>query len=121
MTVISLVQSNIVRSRSSVYKREISQKNKVRSFLAVLLILFIVAIIFFYVLQINSIAAKGYKIRGLKNQLNELKDINKVLQVNISNLKSINVLQSKTESFNMIEAKNIEYVNISPTNVVVAK
>lgn len=121
MTVISLVQSNIVRSRSSIYKREVSQKNKARSFLAVLLVLFIVTVIFFYVLQVNSTAAGGYRIKSLKKQINELEDKNKTLQVNISNLKSINVLQSKTEKFNMIEARNIEYVNVSPTNVVVAK
>lgn len=121
MTVISLVQSNIVRSHSSIHKEEISHKKKTRRLLAIVLISLIVIALLFYVFQVNSTAAKGYKIRGLKKRIDTLKDRNKVLQVNISNLKSIGNLQSKTETFNMTEAQSIEYVTLPPASVVVAK
>lgn len=121
MTVISLAQSHIIRHRSSAFKKEAFQKNKVRKFLAILLIFFIVATIFFYILQVNTIAAKGYKIRGLKKRIDELQNKNKLLQVNVSNLKSIHVLQSKTESFDMVKAQSVEYVDLPTTSVVAAK
>jgi len=121
MTVISLVQSNIIRRGSSVHKERIFQKNKARKFLAILLIFFIISICFFYILQVNSLAAKSYKIRSLKKEINGLGEKNKALQVDISNLKSINVLQSKTQDFNMVKAQNIEYVTLPSDSVVAAK
>lgn len=121
MTVISLVQSNIIHRHSSVYKEKSSQKKKARRFLAMVLIGCIIIVASLYILQVNSIAAKGYKIRDLKKQINELKDRNKAFQVNISNLKSIDNLQSKTETFNMVKAQDIEYVTLPPASVVVAK
>lgn len=121
MTVISLVQSNIIRQRSSAYKERIFQKNKARKFLAILLIFLIVSFCFLYILQVNSLAAKSYKIRDFKKEISGLGEKNKALQVNISNLKSINVLQSKTRDFNMVEAQNIEYVVLPLDSVVAAK
>lgn len=121
MTVISLVQSNIIHRCSSAYKERIFQKNKARKFLAILLIFFIISICFLYILQVNSLAAKSYKIRSFKKEINGLGEKNKALQVDISNLKSINVLQSKTQDFNMVKAQNIEYVTLSSDSVVAAK
>lgn len=121
MTVTSLAQSHIIRSRSSVFKKEDSRKNKTRKFLAVLLIFFIVSIVFFYILQVNTIAAKGYKIRTLNKRIDELQNKNKALQVSVSNLKSIHVLQSKTESFDMVKAQSIDYVDLPTASVVAAK
>lgn len=121
MTVISLAQSNIIRSRSSAYKKEINQKQKTRKFLAIILIFCIIISVFFYVFQTNSIAAKGYKIRSFKKQIRELGDKNKALQVNTSNLKSINILQSKTEDLDMVRAESIEYVTLPLSGVVIAK
>jgi cell division protein FtsB len=121
MTVISLIQSNIIHRRSSAHKELTSQKDKARRFLAILLIFSLFLILFLYVLQVNNIAADGYKIRGLKERIEALENRNKILQVNISNLKSIGVLQSKTESFNMVKAQTIEYVTLPLPGVVVAK
>jgi len=121
MTVIGLAQSHIIRSQSSLYKEEVSRKNKARRFLAMILIFSIIAVIFLYVLQINSIASSDYKIRDLKKVIGELEDKNKVLQVNISNLKSIESLQSLSKDFNMVKAQNIEYVALPLSGVVLGK
>lgn len=121
MTVISLVQSNIIHRRSSAFKERVFQKNKARKFLAMLLIFSIISICFLYILQVNSLAAKSYKIRDLKKEISGLGEKNKALQVNISNLKSINALQLKTEDFNMVKAQNVEYVTLPSDSVVAAK
>ena len=121
MTVISLVQSNIIHRGSSAYKERVFQKNKARKFLVIFLIFLIISVCFLYILQVNTLAAKSYKIRSLKKEISQLEEKNKILQVNISNLKSINVLQSKTEEFNMVRAQNIEYVTVPSGSVVAAK
>lgn len=117
MTVTSLAHFNIVRTKSSVFKQEASKKIKTKKLLVMFLIFSIGILVILYVLQVNSAATKGYEIRGLKKRINELSDQNRALQVDISNLKSINILQSKTESFNMTEAENIEYVILASPNV----
>jgi hypothetical protein len=117
MTVTSLIQSNIIRAKSSVFKQEASQKTKAIKLLVMFLIFSVAVVGALYILQVTTIATKGYEIRGLKKRIGELEDKNRTLQVGISNLKSINALQSKTESFNMIEAEKIEYVILSSPNV----
>lgn len=121
MTVISLVQSNIVRARSSAYKEKISQKNKARRLLAIVLVACIVLALFIYIFQVNSLASKGYKINGLKKKVEQLEDENKNLRIEISNLKSVNALEAKTKDFNMVKAQDIEYVILPPASVVVVK
>lgn len=116
MTVISLAHVNIVRSQVS-NRREESSKIKTKKLLVMLLIVSILVVGLFYIVQANSITTEGYKIRTLRKELAELEDKNKVLQINISDLKSINVLQSKTESFGMIKAQNIEYLAMPLANV----
>jgi cell division protein FtsB len=121
VTVISLVQSNIIDRRSSTYKEAVLQKNKAKKFLALILIFSTIVLTFLYILQVSNIASKDYEIRSLKKQKAELEDKNRDLQVNISNLKSINALQSKTEGFDMVKAQSIDYVTLPATSVVVAE
>lgn len=120
MTVISLAHQNISRSCSA-YKKEICKKNKIRAILAMVLIFGAAAVIFLYVLQTNIIASSGYKINELRKQFYNLEENNRALQINISNLKSINNIQLKAKDFNMIQAQDIEYVALLPDSGVAAK
>jgi len=74
-----------------------------------------------YVLQANNITSLGYKIKALTKQVNELENQNKTFQITISDLKSINVLQAKTESFGMTTVQEVEYLAIPPTGVATLK
>ena len=116
MTVISLVQSNIIRSQSSVYK-DVSQKIQTKKLLVLVLIFATLISGLFYVLQVNSIATKGFEITALRKQINDSEDKNKTLQISVSDLKSIYVLQLKSESFGMIKAESIDYLALPPANV----
>lgn len=122
MTVISLAHSNILRTQSSIYGGA-SRVGKAKKLLVAFLIILIVVCGFLYILQTNSSTAKGYKIRELKNQFNELGETSKSFQITISNLKSINFLQSKTEGLKMVQAKvqGIEYLAFPSINAVAAK
>jgi len=121
MTVISLVHSNIVRSQSSAYREGTIAKSKSKKLLVIVLISAILICGLIYVLGVNSITTSGYKIRTLRKQMAELEGLNKNLQVTISDLKSMNVLESKTVNFGMIKAQNIEYLALPAANAVTLK
>ena len=122
MTVISIAHANIVRSKS-IYKGGTSAQVKTRKFLAIFLIFAIVALGFLYVMQSNSGTAKGYKIRTLKNQLSNLEKINEQYQIDISNMKSINFLQTQAGGMNMVSVQpgGIEYLALPSVNVAAAQ
>jgi hypothetical protein len=122
MTVISLAHASIARTQPSAYKGTV-RAHKAKRLLAILLIFSIVICGFLYVLQTNAGTAKGYEIRTLKKQFGEANEINKDFQIAVSNLKSMNFLQSKTEELKMVQAQvqGIEYLAFPSVNVVAAK
>jgi hypothetical protein len=120
MTVISLAHSNIIRLQAHASCRN-PGKVKAKKLLVMFLIFAIGLFGLTYVLQVNNITGNGYKIKSLKNQLNELDEQNKVLQISISDLKSINALQTKSESFGMTKAQEVEYLAIPPVDVAITR
>jgi len=118
MTVTSLVQTNILHSHSSVRRRVLSGQKKARRFMVAVLFIAILAAGFLYVFQTNNITAEGYKIRNLQKQINELEVVNRTLQLNVSDLKSINMLQAKSETLDMVKARQIDYVSLPKSSAM---
>ena len=118
MTVISLVQTNILRSHSSVRRGVLSEQKRARRFMVAVLFITILAAGFLYVLQTNNITAGGYKIRNLQKQTNELEVTNRTLQLDVSNLKSMNILQVKSETLDMVKARQIDYVSLPKSSAM---
>lgn len=121
MTVTSLVHSNVVRSHRSVYRAEFKVQKKTRKCAACALILTILLCGCSYVFITNNIAAKGYTIQNLTKQSNELNSINKSLQVEVSNLKSISALGEKSEDLEMIKAQKIDYVSLPKSSALLVQ
>jgi len=121
MTVISLAQSNIVRSRCSVYRKELRNCKKSIKYIAGFLVFLIIAFMLTYCLEVNSLATTGYKIRNFKKELGNLENINKELQIEISNLKSIDALQLATYNLKMVKASSIEYVDLDTATAMMAQ
>lgn len=118
MTVISLVQTNILHSHPSVRRGVLSEQKRVRRFVVYILFIAILAAGFLYVLQTNNITAEGYKIRNLQKQTNELETTNRTLQLDVSNLKSMNILQAKSETLDMVKARQIDYVSLPKSSAM---
>ena len=118
MTVISLVQTNILRSHSSVRRGLLSEQKRARKFMVAVLFIAILAAGFLYVFQTNNITAEGYKIRNLQKQINESEAINRTLQLDVSNLKSMNMLQAKSETLDMVRARQIDYVSLPKSSAM---
>lgn len=120
MTVISLAHSNISRLQTRARKESYSV-SKTKKFLVIFLIFAIGLFGLIYILEVSSITSSGYKIKSLKKQLNELDKQTKTLQITISDLRSINVLQLKSENFGMMKAREIEYLAIPLIDVATTR
>ncbi|MBD3282092.1 MAG: hypothetical protein GF387_00550 [Candidatus Portnoybacteria bacterium] len=109
MTVNALIHNSISCSQN---KTKARKEERVRSTISVILVTLIVLGLFFYILEVNAIAGSGYKMRELNKEIKELEAENKIMQVNISNLRSINNLEEKAQDFEMVEAETVEYVTL---------
>jgi cell division protein FtsL len=66
-----------------------------------------------YLFIVNSLGTKGYEIRKLEKQLTSLEAEQKVMQLQVSDLQSINRIQSEAKTLNLVPATNITYLKDS--------
>ena len=85
----------------------------------VLLISLLVGALSMYLLQVNAIAAKGFEIRNLESQVNDLNDENEKLSVQVVELKAMNELDDKVAALNMVPIDSMVYYDT--TGQVVAR
>jgi len=111
MTVAALTQSNIINSHPSRLRIKSSQNARIRKTIVWILIFVIICIGILYIFTTNNIAAEEYKIRSLQKQVRELEAVNKTLKVEVSALKSVNILEAKGNDLDMVKAQKIEYVS----------
>ena len=72
-----------------------------------------------YLVQINSLAAKGFEIKHLENQIAELKDGNEKYTLQIAELKSLSRIEEAMKSMDMVLASGKpEY--LAPASTAVA-
>jgi|SRR3989339_2110570 len=70
-----------------------------------------------YVAQINSLATKGYQIKDLQTQANQLKQENSQLETKVSNLQALDTLRSKVSQLNMVPIGKTDYLSSSAVAV----
>ena len=121
MTVASLVHSSVIRPNYSVYRRSAGRGIKTKKLMVGILFFGIVVCGLLYIFVTTNIAAKGYKIRNLSGQASELESINKNFQVEVSNLKSVNILEAKSSDLQMVKAQKIDYVSLPQANAMLVK
>jgi hypothetical protein len=64
----------------------------------------------FYMMQMTSVATKGYDMGKYEKKLNELKRENQKLQVRLAELGSIENFEEASSKFSKIEAKDVNYI-----------
>lgn len=121
MTVASLVHSSVIRPNYSVYRRSAGRGIRAKKLVVGILFFSIIACGILYIFTTTNITAKGYKIKSLSSQANELESINKNFQVEVSNLKSVNILEAKSSDLQMVRAQKVEYVSLPGANAMLVK
>lgn len=74
------------------------------------------AIIFFgflYLFEVNALGTKGYQIRSMEQQIRQVQEDQKNLQLKVSDLQSITRIQQQAQSLNFVPTSNITYLKAS--------
>ena len=70
-----------------------------------------------YLSQVNSLATKGYKIKDLEEKVSELRDKNKKLELDITQLRSTDRINNSIQQLKMVAVARIEYLKPDGTSV----
>jgi len=66
-----------------------------------------------YLWQINGLATKGYKIKDLEEKVSQIKDQNKKLELEVTELRSSARIAAKLKELNLVEVARVEYLTDS--------
>lgn len=86
----------------------------------------LVAVFFFvvaavYLAIINTTAVKGYEVRKVEQEIDRLKKDNKQLQIEEAELNSFYNIRENVGNLNMVEAKDVVYIDNNDQSVAVKK
>ena len=74
-----------------------------------------------YLVQTNSLATTGYEVNELESQLQVLKEQNKKLQLQVTDLRSTKSIQERLKHMEMVKVSHVEYITGTSTEVAVAR
>ena len=70
---------------------------------------FILSLSFYYVMNINNLSIKGFELQTLKEEVKELGEEKKTLDLEVAYLRSYSYLDDKIKNSNFVTVNNIEY------------
>jgi len=76
-----------------------------------LLLVAVIVSVFTYLITINSTATLGIEISGSQNQIDELHEQNRELQIQITNLRAISRVEDLANQLNMVEVDQYSYIS----------
>ena len=94
-------------------------RSRVSPLIAICLFVLILAGGVVYIIEINATAATGFQIRSLQQKVQQLEKVQKELEFRQTDAQSLNVLQAKAESMQMVAVDKIE--TLSETGAVALK
>ncbi|MBD3359528.1 MAG: hypothetical protein GF365_02370 [Candidatus Buchananbacteria bacterium] len=115
-----MISAKLHDLKEKFYKKNILTKYQLnsRSWLIVLMILIGVSGLL-YLAQINGLATKGYEIKDLEEKSAELRDKNKKLKLQITDLRSTARLNQAVKELEMVEVARVEYLKANGTSVAI--
>jgi len=115
-----VISTKLKKLKEQYYKKNLFAKYQInsRNWLLVLMGMILVCG-FFYLWQINSLATKGYEIKGLEEQVAELRQINKKIDLEITELRSTNRLNNAVKELGLVEVVRVEYLKANGTSVAI--
>jgi len=78
--------------------------------LKILLLVLIVFVGLSYLYYINQTATGGFDIKGMENQIDEMKKDNKQLQVHTAEMQSLSNIEKASEEMQMVATTSIKYL-----------
>lgn len=93
------------------------QLNSKSSIIFLLVLIFAAGLV--YLFQINSMTTKGYNIKDLEDRAADLREQNKKLQLQITDLRSTERINQELQRLNMVEVARVEYLQANGNSVAV--
>lgn len=78
--------------------------------LNIILICLIILAGFLYLFAINKTSSTGFAIKGLENQIEDMKYVNKKLELYSAEMQSLSRIQQDTQKMNMVAVTKVEYL-----------
>ena len=108
-------------TKRGVRKRTVGNDVKIGPVTFVVTTVSILALIgFLFLAQLFQTSTKGYEISTLRDQVGELKEENKKLEIKAAELRSFENVNQSVEKFNMVKSNNVVYLKKVGSSVVVA-
>lgn len=70
-----------------------------------------------YLIQVNGLATKGYRIGELEVKIDQLQQESKDLELQVLELQSIESVKNKVSQLNMVSGGKVEYLISSPVAI----
>jgi len=70
----------------------------------------VIVLSFFYLFQINTVSSKGYEVSELERQITDLERETKQLEVDIATHSSMQSIQERLGTLDMVAVDSVEYV-----------
>jgi len=87
--------------------------------LLVIFLFFMIAAVYLGI--INTSAVKGYEVKKVEQEIEKLKKENKQLQIQEAELNSFYNIKDNVSNLNMVEAKDVVYIDNNDQSVAVKK
>lgn len=87
----------------------------------ILVVSFLFIVCAVYLAIINTTAVKGYEVKKVEQEIEQLKKDNKQLQIEEAELNSFYNIRDNVGNLNMVEAKDIVYIDNNDQSVAVKK
>ncbi len=67
----------------------------------------------FYLFQVNDLATKGFEIKEAENEIKNLQEAGKKLQIRETELRSMYAIERDARNLNLVNYSNVSYVEIN--------
>ncbi len=104
-------------TRNCNFKKHLKKISK--SALLFLMVGLFVSSMVVYLAEVNNIAAKGFQVRDLENQIEKLASENEKLQVQAIEMRSMTDLSTKVQELGMVPVNDITYYDTTGQLVAV--
>lgn len=117
MSYIHTKHTRANRQRSHALRRKVQTGPVAVSFIAIITI---GILSFFYLYEQNNISTKGYTIRELEKQVDEIKEQNRKLELEVAKVRSIEEIEKSAGKLNMVKIQKFTFVERTEPSVAVS-
>jgi len=115
-----MISAKLHELKEKFYKKKFLLNCRVNSKnLVIFVFILTVAIGLCYLVQVNSLATKGYKIKDLEERVADLRTKNKSLELEITELRSTERISREVENLEMVAVARVEYLRPNGTSVAI--